>query len=507
MRNRLRAFVNSISQIFRSVRFRLTLWGAVILGLVLLAFSAFVYTTQARTLRTNSILELDSRMRQVSSFYRLALLNYFVNGTIQLPNGITQDSILVQDNEALALIGSQGQEIQKIGNISDAEINSLVQSFVSNNVGQVTNTYFQMDIKGTTNGPAHTYLFVLTPIGFPGDDNAHGLILLGMPFDPNGTLKGLLLTLIIASGSILLGTLLGGYWLAGRVMHPVHIITRTAQQISETDLNKRLNLKTRDELGELANTFDRMLDRLQYAFDRQRQFTADASHELRTPLTIVNLEASRALERRRSTEDYVQSLAVIKSENEYMTSLVNDLLTLARMDAGQSQLRTEELDLSDVTLDVVERLATIAHDKGVQLCTGDLPEISMVGDRQFLGQMITNLVENAIKYTDGGDKKVFVETGIHANGKGQSDWVKVEDNGPGIPDEAIPHLFDRFYRVDQVRSQNQPGEEDGDEDRPTGSGLGLSIVQWIAKAHGGEVIVSSQIGKGTTFTVSLPISD
>ena len=504
MRKRLRGLVSSISQLFTSVRFRLTYWAVILLGLVLLAFSAFVYTTQASTLRTNSILQLDSRIRQISGFYRLALLNYYANGTIQLPNGILQNNLLVQDNETLALIDSQGQQIQKIGNISDAEVKSLVQSFVSNNIGQVTNIYFQMAIQGASKGPAQIYLFVATPIGFPGSDNAQGLLLFGMPFDPHGELKTLLLTLIIASGSILLGTMLGGYWLAGRVMHPVHTITRTAQQISETDLNKRLNLKTKDELGELANTFDRMLDRLQAAFDRQRQFTADASHELRTPLTIVNLEASRALERRRSTDDYVQSLSIIKSENEYMASLVNDLLTLARMDAGQSQLRTEELDLSDVTLDVVERLATIAHDKGVQLSTGELPEIEMVGDRQFLGQMITNLVENAIKYTDGSDKRVFIETGIHANGKGQLGWVKVEDNGPGIPPEALPHLFDRFFRVDEVRSQNQPAVEGGD-DRPTGSGLGLSIVQWIARAHGGEVTVTSDIGKGTTFTVSLPI--
>ena len=504
MRKRLRGIANFISQRLNSVRFRLTVWAVILLGLVLVAFSAFVYTTQLSTLRTNSILQLDSRMHQISSFYRLALLNYYVNGTIQLPSGITQNNFLIQENETLALIDSQGQEVQKLGNISDAEVKSLVQSFVSNNTnGHVNDIYFQMAIKGTSKGPAQTYLFVMTPIGFPGSDNAQGLLLFGMPFDPHGELNTLLLTLIIASSTILLGTMLGGYWLAGRVMRPVHIITRAAQQISETDLNQRLNLQTKDELGELANTFDRMLDRLQAAFDRQRQFTADASHELRTPLTIVNLEASRALERRRSSEDYVQSLSIIKSENEYMTSLVNDLLTLARMDAGQSQLRSEDLDLSDVTLDVVERLATIAHDKGVQLYTGELPEISMIGDRQFLGQMITNLVENAIKYSEGANKKVFVETGIHANGKGQVGWVKVEDNGPGIPDEALPHLFDRFFRVDEVRSQNQPSDESGD--RPTGSGLGLSIVQWIAKAHGGEVSVSSEIGKGTTFTVSLPI--
>jgi two-component system, OmpR family, sensor kinase len=508
MRKRLRVVATFIRQIFRSVRFRLTVWSVVLLGLVLFAFSAFVYTTQERNLRTNTILSLNGRMHQITDFYRIALLNYFTNGEMHFPEAFTQSSILLQDNETIGLINSQGQVIQKLGTISDNEINSLSQSFVNNNVDKLSNTYYQMDIGGIGAKPGHPYLFVLTPIGMPGDDNGSGLLLFGTPFDPHGILNNLLLTLIIASSAILLATLAGGYWLAGRVMQPVQIITRAAREISETDLRKRLNMTTKDELGELANTFDSMLDRLQAAFERQRQFTADASHELRTPLTIVNLEATRALERRRSSEDYVQSMAIIKSENEYMTQLVNDLLTLARMDAGQATVRTEELDLSDVTLDVVERLAPLAHQQGIQLSTGDLPEISMIGDRQLLSQMISNLVENAIKYASGNDIKVHIETGIRQNGKGQVGWVTVADNGPGIPAEHIPHLFDRFYRVDQARAQNQSFNDHGDQENgPSGSGLGLSIVKWIASAHSGDVSVSSELGKGSTFEVKLPMND
>jgi signal transduction histidine kinase len=509
MRNRLQKISRPISQIFRSVRFRLTVWAVILLGLVLVAFSAFVYTTQSNDLRTNSLGQLNGRMRQINDFYRIALLSYFINGEIHLPQELSQGSILVQDNEILALINPQGAVIQKTGAIDPNDINSLFQSYISNNGGKLSSTYFQMEIIPTGAAKNHSYMFMLAPIGMPRDDSSSsaGVLLYGIPFDPHGALNSLLLTLIIASSAILIATMTGGYWLAGRVMHPVQIITRAAREISETDLRRRLNLKTKDELGELADTFDQMLDRLQAAFTRQRQFTADASHELRTPLTIVNLEASRALERRRSTEDYVHALTIIKSENEYMTHLVTDLLTLARMDAGQSSLRTEKLDLSDIALDVVERLAPLAHQQKVQLYTGELPEISITGDRQFLSQMISNLVENAIKYATGNDKKINVETGLHPNGKGQVGWIKVEDNGPGIPPEHIPHLFDRFYRVDEVRSQNQNSNDaDEMENGPSGSGLGLSIVQWIARAHGGEVSVSSEVGKGSVFEITLPLN-
>ena len=160
-------------------------------------------------------------------------------------------------------------------------------------------------------------------------------------------------------------------------------------------------MKSKDELGELANTFDGMLGRLQAAFERQRQFVADASHELRTPLTIVNLETSRALASPRKPEDYRHALAIIHSENDFMTALVNDLLTLARMDAGQAVMERLPVDLSDVVLETMERLAPLAARNGVRLEAGELPEAHILGDRQHLVQMVSNLVDNGIKYTTG----------------------------------------------------------------------------------------------------------
>ena len=291
----------------------------------------------------------------------------------------------------------------------------------------------------------------------------------------------------------------GGLWLADRAMRPVKMITHTAQGIEESDLSRRINLRGRDELAEFASTFDNMLSRLQIAFDRQRRFVADASHELRTPLTITNLEIDQALSKNRSSADYQRALRTINIENERMMRMVNDLMTLARMDSGQALLQFEKLDLSDVALEAVERMTTLAERQQVTLETTELPELIVNGDRQYLIQMISNLIENAIKYSGSG-QKISVGTLVRFDDKKEFASLRVVDNGPGIPPEHLPHLFDRFYRVDQARTQ------DDDSSAPTGSGLGLSIVAWIVEAHGGKINVESQVNSGTTFEVILPLA-
>jgi signal transduction histidine kinase len=302
----------------------------------------------------------------------------------------------------------------------------------------------------------------------------------------------------------LLAAAIGGYWLAGKALRPVKMITRTANEINATDLRRRLNLQRKDEFGELAATFDQMLGRLDAAFKRQTQFTADASHELRTPLTIIDLEINRALTQLYTPEEYRQILETVQTENEQMTAIVNNLLLLARADTGQIVLHLQELDLSDIALANVERLLPLAKQSGITLSTGDLPELLVNGDQQYLNRMMMNLIENAIKYTRGRGTHVHVEVTAKA-----STWgiFRVQDDGPGIAEEHLPYLFDRFYRADKARSHREQklstgtpaGEQQG------GTGLGLSIVQWIVQAHKGEVLVESKMGDGSTFEVRLPL--
>ena len=485
---------------FHSIRFRLTLWYLLILAFVLFLFSGFVYQRQADDLRAASLNRLAVKSHQLEGLYRAMTISSPGTNIVAFPDLSSQGTALIQEGEVLALMDTQGQVVQKMGPIETSDLNKIYP--VISQLSQDAETFtYSLNVTTTNTSPSQlNYYFLATPIILY--RQVVGYMILGVPIDPTSQLHRLIFTLAVASLGTLGLAMLGGYWLAGRAIRPVQIITRTARNMSETDLSRRLNLKTGDELGELADTFDAMLGRLQAAFERQRQFTADASHELRTPLTIVNLETTRALNARRPQQEYERVLKVIHSENEFMTRLVNNLLTLARMDAGQASLKLEDVDLGDVALEVVERLAPLAARQSVELISGELPETPVRGDRQYLQQMLANLVENAIKYGQADHKQVTIETGTR---DGQA-WVTVEDNGPGISPEAIPHLFDRFYRLDKARSRN-PEESDGDgrDEGQSGTGLGLSIVKWISEAHSGKVCVTSEVGKGTTFEVDLPL--
>lgn len=502
MWNRLRTIVGRVRIFLKSIRFRLTLWSAGVLAVILVLFCLFVYSRQSYDLEAATRTELEVKAQQIGLLYRTTgVFDPSGNGlSISSAELIQRESGLLQANDTLALVSLDGQTLQQSGPLDTAGINQLVQSWQNANQGSHPEPGMATGMLSINKGPKTRYLFLISPVSV--ERRIVGLMILGQPIDPDKQLSRLAFTLLFGSLATLAFVLVGGYWLAAKAMSPVRKITYTARQIGETDLHQRLKLGTQDELGELADTFDAMLDRLQAAFDRQRQFTADASHELRTPLTIVGLETDYALARRRTSDEYERSMRVIQSENQFMAHLVGDLLTLARMDSGQAQLRLEPLDLSDVALDVVERLGPLAQRDQIDLSTGDLPEVCITGDRQQLSQMLTNLVENGLKYAGGAGKRVHVETGT-ADEEGEPyGWVRVSDNGQGIPAEHLPHLFERFYRVDSSRTR---AAEADPEKIPDGSGLGLSIVQWIAQAHKGQVSVQSEVGKGTTFEVRLPL--
>jgi signal transduction histidine kinase len=497
------SFVGRLRVLASSIRFRLTLWFVAILALVLLIFSVFIYTLQSRALTNETVERLGLKIRQIQTLNQSEGLEPFEGG-ITIPN-ISQDAgPILGSEDVLAITDNQGQVLQSYGPITEGGVNQLAAAGIQHGTSRIPFTYTLLSQTASSQDSRVQYMFVVAPISVRG--HVIGQLILGTPVDPGGQLHRLLLTLLLGGVGMLVVASAGGFWLADRAMRPVKTITQAARQISETDLSRRLNLKSQDELGELAATFDRMLARLQAAFDRQRQFTADASHELRTPLTIINLEANRALSAKRTSKEYHHALSLIQSENEFMTRLVNNLLTLSRMDAGQTALKLEQIDLSDLALEVVERLTPIAAQRQVHLSIGELPQLIIEGDRQYLTQMIVNLIENGIKYTQGEDKRVRVETGCREI-EGQSmAWLKVIDNGPGIPAEHMPKLFDRFYQMDSSRTRGPQteGDEAAVQEVTAGSGLGLSIVQWIARAHGGEVAVESQPGQGAAFEVRLP---
>ena len=474
------AFFEKLGRLVRSIRFKIVLWFTVILAIILCAFSGFLYYSQSSNLQADAIRELNRRITGVVDNVQTILATG--GEQISIPKGI------LLDTDVFTLVGPTGQVVTSQGPIAPSQVIQIASAGLQNTPRTNESPAFYW-----TSPTGQNYVFIITPV--QNQSGINYLLIFGGILDPNALIRRFLLTLVLGSLLTIAVALAGGFWLADRAMRPVKTITQAARTIGETDLSRRINSKSKDELGELANTFDGMLARLQAAFERQRQFVADASHELRTPLTIVNLETSRAIASRRSPQEYKHALSIIHSENDFMTSLVNDLLTLARMDAGQTTIDKKDLDLSDVVVDTLERLTPLATRNEVTLEAGNLPETHILGDRQYLLQMVSNLVENAIKYTTGENKQVCVETGASDG----SAWVRVSDNGPGIAAENIPHLFDRFYRVDKARTR-EPGA-DGDGNSPSGSGLGLSIVQWIAQVHEGKVMVESKPGNGTTFEV------
>jgi heavy metal sensor kinase len=297
--------------------------------------------------------------------------------------------------------------------------------------------------------------------------------------------------LLILTPSVFLVSLLGGGSLVSRALRPVVELTRAAMEMEHQHLDRRVvPPRPDDEIGRLAGAFNEMLSRLDRSFRQIQQFSADASHELKTPLTTIRGEAEVALMANLTPAEYQRTLRSIVEEVERMSAVVENLLTLARADAHQVALRREPVPLPEIVMTVFEGLEGAARRKGVSLDLEEVAELCCVGDPLWLQQVVTNLVANAVKYTPPGGR-VWISLFEHD----QSTCLSVRDTGVGIPAEHLPHIFDRFYRVDAGRSRDSGG-----------TGLGLSIVRWVVEAHGGTVTIESQVGRGSTFTVRLPLA-
>lgn len=283
----------------------------------------------------------------------------------------------------------------------------------------------------------------------------------------------------------------GSYLLTGRTLRAVDAVTRKAHQIEVSqDLSQRIPAPgSNDEVGNLTNTFNRMLARLQVAFEAQRRFVADSSHELRTPLTVIKSNLN-VLARTKDPQERAELIETSQAEVSRLNRMVNDLLYMAQMQAGhniQPVLRPVEMD--SLLLDVFARSRAIASLKGQKVALAHEDIAATLGDRDQLDHLLSNLVDNATKYTQEGGT---ITLGLWIEG----DWARLEvgDNGPGIAPEEIPLVFERFYRSPNARNAER-----------SGSGLGLAIVKSITEAHGGRIEVFSQLGEGTTFRLWLPL--
>ncbi|HTR82799.1 MAG TPA: ATP-binding protein [Bacteroidota bacterium] len=285
-------------------------------------------------------------------------------------------------------------------------------------------------------------------------------------------------------------SVLGGWFLANKSLKPVDKITKTARDITAQNLDRRIvSVDVDDEIGRLISTFNDMIGRLQGSFDKIKQFSVDASHELRTPLTIMRGELELALRSKQSNDQYRRILSSTLHEILRMSSIIENLLLLAKGDVGKSTFTFEEVSLAPIIKELHEDGEVLAEKKHIHVGLEKVENLSVLGDGVRLRQLVLNLLDNAIKYTpEHGTVSLSL---IRENGSAK---IIVKDNGIGIPVEDQSKIFDRFYRVDKGRSREMGG-----------SGLGLSIAQWITETHGGKVTVQSEINRGSIFTVLLPI--
>jgi signal transduction histidine kinase len=292
--------------------------------------------------------------------------------------------------------------------------------------------------------------------------------------------------------ALLLATL-GGYWLSARALAPVNQITSDARRINAANLSDRLAVpRAHDELRELTETLNGMLGRIDDSVSQMRQFTADASHELRAPLALIRTAAEFSLLRDRPREELVDALQKIVRESRHTTSLVDSLLLLARADSRDEGVSPSlPLNLSALCQDAANQAGELASGKGISISTNLGPAVVMVnGDEPALGRLLLILIDNAIKYTPAGGA-----VDLRLTTDSERAVIRIVDNGIGIAPGDLPHVFDRFWRADKVRTRAEGG-----------SGLGLAIAKWIVERHRGEISASSQPGQGSMFTVELPLA-
>ena len=458
----------------RTLRIRFALWTAGFLFAALAMFGLFVYMNMSYSLVT----PVDETLH-LAAMQLLAEIQIREGQLIVLENPLeeTEYAQLREQGLSMRVLNLTGQPVREYGPYIDlppAQIDPIVPNYPGEFV-TITDPAGQ--------DPVRVYS---TPI--VGDNQVVGTLQVAQSLtNLKQTLNLLFITLLIGGPLVVIMAGSGGYFLAARALAPIDEITRTARHISANDLSTRLNMpETEDEVGRLAATIDSMLTRLDEAFRRERQFTADASHELRTPLSAMQTIIGSTLGRQRTPAEYEQALVDLGWEAEQMWKVTDGLLHLARRDAARQHTRFEPVDLSTLLKDVADSLRPLAEEKGLNLidCVPDAG-LALMGDSDGLIRLFVNLVDNAIKYTKQG--YIAISAGPQDE---KSVTVTVRDTGVGIAPEHLPNIFDRFYRVDESRSTE-------------GIGLGLAIALDIVRAHGGNVDVESEVGKGTTFTVQL----
>ena len=458
----------------RSLRFRLTVWYAGLLGAVFIVFGVGTYQLLRQYLERSLAELLERRSEQIAASL---LANVNKTGEAFVVDEIKARYAPQNYDRYIRVTRGNGSVLYASGKAADFDPSGLAasESTSGRRIATLPDGNKLLITSRTYRAPTgETYLLES-----------------GGPMQPIEITLHRLLNLLLLGVPLVAGiAVAGGYLLVRRALAPVVEMAQSAEQITLHNLKERLpEMDTGDELAKLALALNRMIDRLREAFEQNRRFLADASHELRTPLTALRGELESVLEGSHEPQTRDRIGSALEEVNR-LAKIVETLFAISRLEAGEGQRESKPFDLAQMAANAADQMALLAEDKGVSVACEVDEDVTVEGDQARLKQVVVNLLDNAIKYTPSGGS---VRLNVHA--RDQKAIMEVIDTGIGIPATALPHVFERFFRVDEARSRQIDG-----------AGLGLAIVKSICTAHGGRVEVDSVENHGSRFRVELPLS-
>jgi heavy metal sensor kinase len=484
----------------RSLRAQLALWHGGLLALTLLLLAAFTYVLLRQFLSLSADAALTDYAEKTAKLIAARLYQFETQFPGKTPDAAFESRFI--DNNDLQSWGRYVQVINRNGEPVARSDALRTKTLPRLDPGRMLEGLRGETLRQTVTDLGEFPLRVVT-VPVQRGSKVEYLVQAGASVEGvEGALQRASVILLVLTPSVFAVAVVGGWFLVGSALKPVDAMTQTALTIEGKRLDVRLVPPRSDnEIGRLAAALNEMIARLDKSFKQIERFTADASHELKTPLTSIRGEAEVALMSDETPEETRRVLQSIIEETERLTAIVTNLLLLSRADADQVRLKHEPIALDEVAMSSFETMERLARRKHITLDIAEMDDAPIEGDALWIQQLITNLLNNAINYTPEGGTVIMsvvraqpespdiphALTVPHAR-------LSVADTGIGIAPEHLPSLFDRFYRVDSGRSRDQGG-----------SGLGLNIARWVAESHGGQIRVESEVGKGTTFTVLLPL--
>lgn len=464
---------------FKSIRSRLTAWYILLLGIILILFSVFLNYFLSKRLYES----VDNSLTVSATVVATSAVMQFNRSPLPgLDQFFEQFMGAGNLNKFYRIYDGSGNVGSRSNNIDASKFPLSQEAYADALSG--TNSYETFLVDGK-----HPIRVITMPI--LREKKLVNLVQVGTSLEAvKETLRNLRIFLFTAVPSVLVFATLFARFLARRALKPISKIIKTARDIGQgQELSQRIPVfKVQDELGQLALTFNEMMDRLENSFAQMRQFSSDASHELRTPLTVLQGQNELVLSKLRDPKEYQEVIISNLEEIKYMSKVLEDLFVLSRSDENQVLLNYKRMDLRDLVEEVCRHAEILAEEKDISIVIAFLEQVKINGDEVRLRQMVWNILHNGIKYTQpGGELKVSLleESGFAL--------LSIQDTGIGIPEKDLPFIFDRFYRVDKARSKDEGG-----------SGLGLSICRHIAEAHKGKIEVESKPGLGTRFKIHIP---